>query len=408
MKLLYFSHGYYPAVGGAEKLVQQYAEGLASRGHKIRVLTTTAYNPEGFVFPHLKLMDEGAEEVNGVKITRISPWRRFRRIFNLINRVWRKFHLPLSKIVSLIWSGPLSMKMLRFGFAEDIDIIIATPISLVVPYYGFLVAKIKKIPFVLIPCFHIEEASYNHFFSFFLLRHSNAVIALTEYEKNFLISKGVKEDKIFTVGVGVKAYNIDSANINLFKKLHGLENKKTVSFIGQQSGHKGIVELIKAMEIVWTIHPNSRLIIAGAETQYSVHIKNTINSLSEKNRLNIIYLGKISEVEKFTILKLSDIFVTASGSESFGIVYVEAWSQKTPVIGTHSGAIPFVINDNKNGLLCRYNDNQDLANSILEVLSDEVFAHKLGQNGYMKFINNYTDKIIVNKIEDILLHLITL
>lgn len=408
MKCLFFSHSYFPAIGGAEKLIQQYAEGLASRGHKIRVVTTTAYNPEGFVFPHLKLMDEGTEEVNGVGVTRISPWRRFRRIFNLLNRVWRKFHLPFSKIVSLIWSGPLSMKMISLGFAEDVEIIAATPISLLVPYYGFLVAKIKKIPFVLIPCFHIEEASYNHFLSFFLLRHSDAIVALTEYEKNFLISKGVKEDRIFTVGVGVKSYSVDSENINHFKKYHRLENNKIVSFIGQQSGHKGIVELIKAMEIVWTIHPNSRMIIAGAETQYSVHIKNTINSLSEKNRSKIIYLGKISEVEKFTILKLSNIFVTASGSESFGIVYVEAWSQKTPVIGTHSGAIPFVIDDNKNGILCRYNDSQDLANSILEVLSDEVFSSKLGQNGFSKFIGNYTDEKVVNKIEEILLKLITL
>lgn len=401
MKLLYFSHGYYPAIGGAEKLVQQYAEGLVSKGHQVKVITTTAYNPEGLVFPHLPLMNEGVEVIKGVEVIRISAWRRWRRLFNLIDKIFWRLNLPLKKIERLFWSGPLSFKMIKTGLSVDADIVTAAPISLLVAYYGYIVARLKKVPFVIVPCFHVEEPSYNHFLSFSLLRSADAVITLTDYERNYFLKKGVREEKIFTIGVGVEPPKMVGKNLEDVQKKLVLGDYKLVTFVGQQSGHKGIVELIRAMEIVWQSLPKVKLIIAGSKTEYSAHIVNTLNTLTSSNRDKVIYLEAITEEEKYIFLKSSNVFVTASGSESFGIVYLEAWSQKIPVIGTHSGAIPFVISNGIDGLLARYADPTDLAHALLEILSDGDFARSLGENGYKKYLDSFTAEKVTEKIESL-------
>lgn len=398
MKLLFFTHGYFPAIGGAEKLAQQYAEGLVKKGHAVKVITTTAYNPEGFVFTHLPLMKPGEEEINGVEIVRVNSWRRARWLFNFFDKVFWKLDLPLKKMERLFWSGPLSIRMVKTGLTSDADVVTALPISLLVAYYGYFVARLKKVPFVLVPCFHVEEDSYNSFLSFFLLRSANAVITLTDYEKNYFLKKGVKEEKIFTIGVGVEPRKVTKENLDAIQKKLNLGDNRLVTFVGQQSGHKGIVELIRAMEIVWRSFPKVKLLIAGSKTEYSVHIVNTLNTLSSIDRSQVIYLESITEEEKYAFLQASNVFVTASGSESFGIVYLEAWSEKVPVVGTHSGAIPFVIDSGKNGLLARYSDSTDLANALLELLTDDSFAKSLGENGYKKYVESFTAEKITQKV----------
>ena len=60
MKILFFLSYYHPYMGGAEHLFRQLAEGLVSRGHTVKVITTrlpgTTYS----------------ETLNGVDIQRIQ------------------------------------------------------------------------------------------------------------------------------------------------------------------------------------------------------------------------------------------------------------------------------------------------------------------------------------------------
>ena len=67
----------------------------------------------------------------------------------------------------------------------------------------------------------------------------------------------------------------------------------------------------------------------------------------------------------------SRIFVMPSVNEGFGIVYLEAMSQKCIVIGTKGEGIEDVIKHGENGFLVTPNNPNELADIIIKCLSSD-------------------------------------
>ena len=78
----------------------------------------------------------------------------------------------------------------------------------------------------------------------------------------------------------------------------------------------------------------------------------------------------------------ADVIVLPAIEEGFGLVLVEAQLCRRPVIGTRSGGIPDIIEDDKSGLLVPPKDPLSLASAIERVLTDQRLASRLAQGGY--------------------------
>jgi len=98
----------------------------------------------------------------------------------------------------------------------------------------------------------------------------------------------------------------------------------------------------------------------------------------------ILDLGLVTEEEKQNAISSCDVLVLPSKSESFGLVYLEAWHHKKPVIGCSIGAVSDVIDDEVNGLLVRFGDPKELAEKILYLLQNPSIAEQFGENGKKK------------------------
>jgi glycosyltransferase involved in cell wall biosynthesis len=83
----------------------------------------------------------------------------------------------------------------------------------------------------------------------------------------------------------------------------------------------------------------------------------------------------------FELLKRSDIFVSASESESFGLVFAEAMSFGLPVVACRVGGIPEVVVDGKTGLLVEANDPKAFATALLTLLEDPPLRARMGEAG---------------------------
>lgn len=83
-------------------------------------------------------------------------------------------------------------------------------------------------------------------------------------------------------------------------------------------------------------------------------------------------------------------------SESFGMVFCEAWSRKKPVIGNiNCGPVSTLIDDGIDGFLC--DNSEDLADKIILLINNKNLSEDLGTKGFMKVINNYTWDRVANK-----------
>jgi glycosyltransferase involved in cell wall biosynthesis len=110
---------------------------------------------------------------------------------------------------------------------------------------------------------------------------------------------------------------------------------------------------------------------------------------SHLRRENLLDLGYVSEEEKRDAFAACDLFVMPSRYDSFGIVYLEAWRRGKAVIGARVGAIPEVIEEGRDGLLVEFGNVDQLASSVLYLLSSPDLCREMGERGREKVFKKF-------------------
>ncbi len=81
----------------------------------------------------------------------------------------------------------------------------------------------------------------------------------------------------------------------------------------------------------------------------------------------VIFLGKIREIDSY--IASGDLFLLPSEQESFGLSALEAMAYGVPVIATHTGGLPEVVEDGVSGYLSPVGDTTAMADKAIELLS---------------------------------------
>ena len=80
------------------------------------------------------------------------------------------------------------------------------------------------------------------------------------------------------------------------------------------------------------------------------------------------------------LLKSSDIFVMPSRYEGTPIALLEAAALGLPIVASHTGGIPELVQDEEHALLIPPEDTHALAQELIRLSQDRQFARLLGQN----------------------------
>ncbi len=144
------------------------------------------------------------------------------------------------------------------------------------------------------------------------------------------------------------------------------KNEKTFKIIsiGSYIHRKGFDILIEALALA---HPMLQgdweaIIIGGGELEST--LKQQIHSHHLQQHIQL--LGKKDKKEIIQTLQNSDIFVLASRSETFGVVYIEALACGLPIIATDCGG-PRDIVTTENGILIPSDDVNALSKAIVNM-----------------------------------------
>src|SRR5690606_41845673 len=73
--------------------------------------------------------------------------------------------------------------------------------------------------------------------------------------------------------------------------------------------------------------------------------------------------------------------------EAFGMVLLQAGAMVTPVIGARAGAIPAVVDHERDGLLVPFGDVAALADAIRSLTADPTLAARLAAAGRNKVVD---------------------
>ena len=100
--------------------------------------------------------------------------------------------------------------------------------------------------------------------------------------------------------------------------------------------------------------------------------------IKKYNLQNIVFLlGRIPNAQKY--LKAFDVFVLPSLKEGFPWVILEAITGEVPIIATNVGAIPEIIENNKQGFLTESGNSQNLAKKIQDIVQNPELQNKFVQ-----------------------------
>jgi glycosyltransferase involved in cell wall biosynthesis len=150
----------------------------------------------------------------------------------------------------------------------------------------------------------------------------------------------------------------------------------TVVFAGTLIEKKGIFSLMKAWNIVVQKENRAKLLVFGkGDTEKLRQILNP-----EFNE-SVVFKGHKPKNTVLEAFAKASLAVFPSYSETFGLVAIEAMSVGCPTIFTTKASGTEIIRDGETGLLVDPNDIEQIAQTILLVLSDKPLQESLGKTG---------------------------
>ena len=163
---------------------------------------------------------------------------------------------------------------------------------------------------------------------------------------------------------------------------------------------KSIEILVNAFIEAYQKNNKLVLVLAGFKSEYAITLQTKLSTLDKKFQQRIFWQFNLQANEKVNLYHALDMFVLPSLNESFGIVFLEAWSCKKPVIGTAIGAIKSVITEGKDGLLMQPNDINSLKEKILILAKNKELRNEMGINGYNKTKENFSWEAVTEKFRN--------
>lgn len=392
MKVLHVTQGYYPTIGGTEWLIQRVSEELVQQfDDQVTVFTTNCYNGEAFFNPKLPRLSVGWEEINGVRVRRFPVLSRISQLLRIPQSIAYTLRLPGNQHLRALAGGPIIPSITKAIREFPTDVIGASSFPLLHMFAALEAAQNSGQPCVLHGGLHPQDDwGYNRPMIYQAIQKASYYIANTQYEANYVTDRGALPGRVSTIGVGVDPSIFENISTKEAKQRLGLEGKKVVGFIGQLGTHKGIDTLIQAMPLVWQYEPDVHFLLAGARTMFDKSMTEMLDRLSNQERKKIILRYNFPEEEKPWLFGAVDVFAYPSGYESFGIAFLEAWILEKPVIGCRRGAIPWVISPGRDGLLVDYQNKKMLAEAVITLIKNPLWAQVLGQTGKKKVLAHYT------------------
>lgn len=164
--------------------------------------------------------------------------------------------------------------------------------------------------------------------------------------------------------------------------------------VADGSPWKNVASLVRAVDRVNEVLPRVRLAVAGHGLGRDDELPRRL--AADGCGRTVDWLGPLSRGDIAALLASASVFVHASREESFGLTVVEAMSFGLPVVaGRDSGALPWVLEDGKAGLLVDVSNPSAIAAGIVELLESNETARALGERARRR-ANDFSPERVVD------------
>lgn len=387
MKILIVNTYYYPnMIGGTEQSIKLLAEGLASKGHEIYVLTGDKQESEHEIINGVNIIRLDLMNKNKSKVQKVV--RKVCELNNLVikrkvNKIIEKIRPEVIHTNNLFYISPIIWKI-----ANERKIKVVHTLR---DYWG-LCPKTSLLDKNAIICKKrnvICDLHTNNYKRF--SKNVNIVTAPSNFTLDIYNKEG-----IFTNIPNIMIPN--AIDIDIDKQLKIIKKKKEINdikiqflYIGSLHQHKGIEYLIKTFKTISNDSIELKICGDGPLKEF------VQRSCKEDSRIS--YLGTVFSTEKDRILTESDVMIIPSiWYEPFGRVVIEAYKYSLPVIACEIGGIKELLNE-EYSIAIKPNSEDELRFAI-ERLSNRETVKKYIKDSSM-LLNRYNINSQIDKFEEV-------
>ncbi|MEP6876066.1 MAG: glycosyltransferase family 4 protein [Burkholderiales bacterium] len=151
---------------------------------------------------------------------------------------------------------------------------------------------------------------------------------------------------------------------------------KRILFVGIDWERKGGPQVVEAFRKVLKQHPDARLTVVGCSPRIDL--------------AQCEVLGRLPLAEVSTHYLASTVFCLPTRNEPFGIVFLEAFAHRLPIVSTDVGALPDIVQNGVSGYLVPPDDNDRLAAMLGALFSSPDRCRQFGQAGFEHLLSQYT------------------
>ncbi len=375
---------FYPYRGGYENSILSLAKYLVAHGHRATVFTTTADDLEAFWLPGFKTFPEEQFSLEGITV------RRFPIDYNALRRrATRLLGLtPYWRWKAQHWRPSFRVRGLAEALrALDADLFHVGPLpynSLM--YAGLHAGELRGIPVVATPCSHLGEPGSNAVVEHYLqphqvalLRHCDKVLCMTASERDHLRRLGLPDQELAVTPFGIDLQNAVGGDPQFLQKKYNVDGPVVVH-LGMKAYEKGSETLVEAMKLLWARGSSAWLVMAGPSlSTFDAYI-----AAAGKSSPRLLNLPPFADREKRDLLASATIVAQPSRVESLGLVLLEAWANRKPVVAADIEVSRELVRSSGGGVTVSFGDAQHLAEELENLLRDPAARDAMGAGGYQK------------------------
>jgi glycosyltransferase involved in cell wall biosynthesis len=360
-----------PNTGGLQTHAENLCHYLMARGHKVSVITRSATRSpvqDDYLFFNEPSDDIQVADVPVRPIRLSHVWPPV--LWTILKTQGRRPFRPLAAwLYELVTAEQAALAYAGFDLVHHVGH--ATALA---AFSAANAARRHGVPFLVQPTVHPFQFGDDPV-DFKLYRRADRLLVHTEYERDYLRSRGISTpmDVVFN-GIVDRA---DGQGAR-FRQKHGIQGP-LILFLGRKEVDKGYPLLIEAFKIVHTRMPECRLVCIGPSSGGS----------ENPSTQGVLELKFVSEEEKHDALAACTCLCVPSVGESFGLVYMEAGRYGKPVVGRRLPVLEELLGKKNAALLLgraepELNrvqlDANELANGILQLLEDTALCRQIGEN----------------------------
>jgi glycosyltransferase involved in cell wall biosynthesis len=245
-------------------------------------------------------------------------------------------------------------------------------------YFSGVLAKFFKIKYI--PILHGGnlpsrfQKNPNRVSGFF--NNAHAIVCPSNYLYQFFKKNGFK--KLYLIP------NIIDLPNYVFKKRENFQ--PNILWVRAFANIYNPTLAIKIFAEIKKKYPNASLTMVGPKKDSSL---DDCLALANSLQLSVNFTGKLSKANWIILAEKHDIFINTTNVDNTPVSILEAMALGLPVISTNVGGIPFIIENDKNGILVAPNNEAIFVEKIISIIENKSQGIQLSENAHT-FVQQYS------------------